>query len=142
MITEKGIVPVKGGQYKVLSEKQIEDLHRATVQVLEDVGVKILHQEALELMRTNGCRVDFDQQVAKIPEDVMMKHLELAPTQVTLYGRDPKYDLTVDDSDNCHVMGGAGALHYIDLDGNRRESTLAALEDFTRLEDTCQNMDI
>jgi len=142
MIAEPGVVPVKGGQLKMLSDRQVRDLHAATVEVLQDVGIRVLHREALEVMAAAGCRVDLDKQVARIPEDVLMKYVGTAPTQVRLCGRDPKYDLTLDDSDNVYVMGGAGALHYLDLDGVRRESTMQALEDFTRLEDTLDCMDI
>ena len=142
MVTDRGIVPVRGGQYKLLSEDQVEDLHAATVEVLAEVGIKLLHDEALELMEANGCRVDFEQKVVKIPEEVLMKHLAKAPGKIRLCGRDPKYDILLDPSDDVYVMGGAGALHYLDLDGNRRSSTLEALQDFTRLEDTCENMDI
>ncbi len=142
MITENGIVPIKGGQYKLLNEDQVKDLHNATVEVLDVVGIKVMHEEALELMKANGCKVDFDEQVAKIPEDVLMKFVAMAPTEVSLCGRNSKYDLTLDDSDDVYVMGGAGALNYLDLDGDRKESTMKALEDFTRLEDTLENMDI
>jgi len=142
MVTPEGIVPVRGGQLKVLSDRQVADLHGATVEVLEGVGVKVMHEEALELMGANGCGVDFDGQIARIPEGVLAKYLDMAPTRVRLCGRDPRYDLTLDDSDDCYVMGGAGALHYLDLEGSRRPSTMRALEDFTRLEDTLQYMDI
>ena len=142
MITPEGIVPVRGGQLKVLSDRQVADLHGATVEVLQEVGIKVMHEEALELMSANGCKVDFDEQIARIPEEVLMKYVAMAPTKVRLCGRDPRFDLTLDDSDECYVMGGAGALHYLDLEGNRRPSTMRALEDFTRLEDTLQCMDI
>jgi trimethylamine--corrinoid protein Co-methyltransferase len=142
MITKKGIMPSRGGQYKILSEQQIRNLHYATVEILDAVGLKVIHEEALELLRSNGCHVDFDRQVVKIPEEVLMKYVSMAPSNVTHYGRDPKYDLMLDDSDDVYVMGGAGALHYLDLKGQRRESTMKALEDFTRLEDTLEYMDI
>ena len=142
MITENGIVPVKGGQYKLLSEDQLHDLHIATGEVLNDVGIKVMHHDALDLMKGNGCVVDFDTRVVKIPEDVLMKYIGMAPGEITLYGRDPKYDLVLNASDDVYVMGGAGALNYLDLEGSRRPSTMKALEDFTRLEDTLKNMDI
>jgi len=41
MITEKGIVPVKGGQFKVLANDQMDQLHKATVEVLEILELKI-----------------------------------------------------------------------------------------------------
>ncbi len=45
MVTKDGIVPVKGGQYKLLSDDQIQDLHNAAIDVLHDVGIKIMHQQ-------------------------------------------------------------------------------------------------
>ncbi len=143
MITEKGVVPIKGGQYKILSPDQLNDLHKATVEVLNDVGIKSLHPKAREIMAGCGCKVDHDAQIVRIPEDVLMKYLGKAPSKIRLCGRDPKYDILLDDSDNCYVMGGAGALHVLDLeDGRRRTATGKDLEDLTRLEDTLENMDI
>ena len=142
LVTDKGIVPVKGGQYKLLSEQQINDLHQATLEVLDEVGIRLLHEEALALMQTCGCKVDFDEEVVKIPEEVLMKYLKMAPSEIRLCGRDPKYDLLLNDSDDVYIMGGAGALNYLDLDGKRKLSSMKALEDFTRLEDTLENMDI
>jgi trimethylamine--corrinoid protein Co-methyltransferase len=142
MVTPNGIVPARGGQFKLLSEEQIRDLHAATMEILQEVGVKVFHDDALEILRSNGCHVDFEKKIARIPEEVLMKYLGMAPSKVTLYGRDSRYDVVLDCSDDVYVMGGAGALHYIDLDGVRKPSTMAALEEFTRLEDTLENMDL
>ncbi len=142
MVTKDGIVPVKGGQYKLLSDDQIQDLHDATIEVLHDVGIKVMHNDALDLMKGNGCIVDYETQVAKIPEDVFMKYVNMAPGDITLYGRDPQYDVFLNASNDVYSMGGAGALDYIDLDGRHTPSTMKALEDFTRLEDTLENLDI
>jgi len=142
MVTEDGIIPVKGGQVSVLDDGQIAQLHSATVEVLNEVGIRLLHDEALEIMKGNGCVVDFDKKIVKIPEDVLMKNVQKAPSGVLLYGRDKKYDIRLDCSNDVYVMGGAGALNVIDLDGKRRPSTLQDLRDLIRLEDTLENMDI
>ncbi|MBW8034635.1 MAG: hypothetical protein FVQ79_02965 [Planctomycetes bacterium] len=142
MFLKDRIVPVKGGQYKLLTENQIKDLHQATVQVLEEVGISVQHAEALELMESCGCKVDYDKQIVLIPEEVLMKYVAMAPTEIMLHGRDPRYNVALDDSDNVYSLGGAGALHYLDLEGNYKVSTMAALEDFTRLEDTLESLDV
>jgi len=142
MITENGVVPVKGGQHKVLSEKQVRDLHTATLEVLEKVGIKNLHDEAREIMKQKGCMVDHDKKIVKIPEDVLMTYLGKAPGNVMLHGRDPKYNVALDPSDNVFVMGGAGAINTLDLEGKLRPSTMEDLKNFTRLEDGLENMDI
>ena len=142
MITEQGIVPIKGGQVKILNDVQIQSLHNATLQLLEEVGIRLLHSGALEIMDANRCKVDFEKKIVKIPADVLMKFLKKAPSEIHLYGRDPKYDVNLNPTDDVYVMGGAGALHVVDLDGNYRPSTLEDLRDMTRLEDTLENMDI
>jgi trimethylamine--corrinoid protein Co-methyltransferase len=142
MITENGVVPVKGGKTKVLGDEQIIDLHAATIEILEEIGIKVLHDDAREIMKGNGCVVDHDKKIVKVPEDVLMKFVEKAPSEFILYGRDPKYNVKLDASDNVYVMGGAGALHVIDLEGNYRPSTMQDLRDLTRLEDNLENMDI
>lgn len=142
MITEKGIVPIKGGQLKILSNDQMKELHKATVEVLENIGIKNLHNDAREIMKEKGCDVDHDRKIVKIPESVLMKYIGMAPNEITLYGRDPKYNINLDDSDDIYVMGGAGAVNTLDMEGNLRPSTMNDLENFTRLEDTLENMDI
>jgi trimethylamine--corrinoid protein Co-methyltransferase len=142
MITEKGVIPVKGGQFKILSGDQVEELHKATLEVLENVGIKNLHGQAREIMKEKGCEVDHDKEIVKIPRSVLMENLKKAPTNITLFGRDPKYDVHLDDSDDVYVMGGAGAVTTLGLDGKLRPSTMKDMEDFTRLEDTLENMDI
>jgi trimethylamine--corrinoid protein Co-methyltransferase len=142
MVTAEGIVPIKGGMVKMLEEEQIELLHEATVELLNDVGIRLLHDEALETMGGCGCITDLDEKKVRIPEEVLMKHLSMAPSEVTLYGRDPKYNVALNPSNDVYVMGGAGALNVVDLEGRHRPSTLQDLRDLTRLEDTLENMDI
>jgi len=38
-------------------------MHRATIEVLETIGVKVHHEKALELLRAAGCQVKEDQTV-------------------------------------------------------------------------------
>lgn len=142
MITEKGVAPIKGGQFKILSRDQIEELHKATIEVLENIGIKNLHDEAREIMESVGCEVEHDKKIVRIPESVLMKYLKKAPTKITLYGRDPKYNVHLDDSDNVYVMGGAGAVKTLGLNGKLKPSTMKDLKDLTRLEDTLECMDI
>ncbi len=142
MITENGIVPVKGGQYKVLSQDQIDHLQKATMEVLEEIGINVQHNEALDLMKGNGCEVNFDKQIVRIPESVLNKFIAMAPSEFLCAGRDPKYDINLKSNDDVYSLGGAGALNYLDLDGKRKPSTVEALKDFIRLEDTLENLDV
>jgi hypothetical protein len=54
-------------------------------------------------------------------------------SEIRLYDRDPQYDIVLNTSDDVCVMGGAGTLNYLDLDGDHKPSLTGALKDFTIL---------
>jgi len=43
--------------YRLLTEAQANHLHRATLTVLGKTGVRVGHEEGLQLLRQAGCRV-------------------------------------------------------------------------------------
>jgi trimethylamine--corrinoid protein Co-methyltransferase len=130
---------VLGGQIQVLSDDDVKRIHFATLDVLNDVGIRLSHREALELWADHGARVDFDREIVRIPEHVLMKALSSAPTRVTLYGKSPEWDIVFDTLGTVYTMGGAGAPWVLDLeDGHRRPAALHDLEELTRLQDALE----
>ncbi|MBM3212070.1 hypothetical protein FJZ33_07615 [Candidatus Poribacteria bacterium] len=129
------------GQYKVLTEDQLYQIHLAVLEVLEEVGVKMEYLPALELMDDCGCRVDFSSRIVQIPEHVLKKALATAPSFFTLYGRKPEYDVKVD-TQAIYTIGGSSALYVTDLDGQHHIATMKDLEDLTRLQDALENLHI
>ena len=53
-----------------LSPDEMERIHRAAVRILEETGMRIDHEEALELLRAIGCRADIDARRVWFPGDV------------------------------------------------------------------------
>ncbi len=49
-------------QYRLLTQDQIQEIHRASLEVLETVGIRLLDQEAIEMLKDAGCRVKRRQQ--------------------------------------------------------------------------------
>ena len=136
------IIPdLKGGQYKVLCEDQLEQIHFATLQVLEEVGVRVKHPSALEIFKESGCWVDFDSNLVKIPESVLKKALSCAPSRFTLYGKTPEYNVNVN-TRNVYTIGGSSALWVLDLEGKRKPATLEDLIQLTKLQDSLENLHI
>jgi len=132
---------LKGGQLKVLSADDIAQIHEAVLAVMGDVGVRVEHKGALEIYRDSGCEVDFEKQVVRIPEQVLSKSLSTAPSEFTLHGKTPEYDVHVT-LDDVYTIGGSSALSVLDLDGVRRPATLQDLSDLTRLLDGLENLHI
>jgi len=136
------IIPnLKDGQYRLLDEDQLEQVHLATLQVLEEVGVRVEHPGALEIFKENGCWVDFDHKLVKIPEYILKKALSSVPSRFTLYGKTPEYNVNVN-TRNVYTIGGSSALWVLDLEGRRKPATLEDLAQLTRLQDALENLHI
>ena len=133
---------LKGGQWKVLTDDQIHQVHLATLEILNEVGINMQNRKGLEIMADSGCKVDFEKEIVRVPEHALAKALQSAPSQITLYGKSSEFDVVLNDTDTVYTMGGAGAIWVLDLDGNRRPSTLKDLENLTRLQDVLENMHI
>ena len=52
---------------KILTEQQLDEIHRSMLRVLEETGLKIEHEKALKLLKESGCKVDFDTNRVKFP---------------------------------------------------------------------------
>ncbi len=125
-----------------LSQPQIEDLHKAILEVLWDPGVRVEWQPALELYAAAGCKVDFEKQIVQIPEKVLdLAGSKTTPASFSLHGTSPKDEIHVTLQD-VFTIAGSSALNVLDLDGNHRRATLQDLSDFTRLIDALQTTDI
>ncbi len=93
----------------LLSPEDVRQIHEATLDVIESVGVKYHSQKALDILEANGATVDRETTVAKVPAAVVEKALGTLTPVFTLGARNPEYDLPLDgehvyiSSDGCGV---------------------------------------
>jgi trimethylamine--corrinoid protein Co-methyltransferase len=71
---------------QVLDENQIEQIHMATLEVLERTGVCIPHPKALEVLDGAGARVDGER--VRIPAWLVEDAIRQAPSRIVLGKRD------------------------------------------------------
>jgi trimethylamine--corrinoid protein Co-methyltransferase len=130
---------MEGGRYKPLTDREVERIHGASLDLLEHVGVA----DAIEPWRdrvvaagghmTDEGRLCFPQALV---EDCIAK----AGRGFSLSARDPKYDLDVSGA-QVHFGGGSATVEILDAHTNRfRETQLVDLYDISRLEDALDNM--
>jgi len=92
MLTMKGFIcNIK--PLEILSEEQVEAIHRGVLDILESTGVRVEHERALKLFKENGCQVDRDEKRVRIPPDVVEECLRKAPGSFHIKARDSKNDL-------------------------------------------------
>ncbi len=73
-------------QFHILSDKQIEELHFATLQILERAGVTPECQAAIDILGNAGADVSNPNRV-KIFLYMVEQALRTAPKSITLYTR-------------------------------------------------------
>ena len=131
---------LSGGTYKPLSQHDVQNIHEASLTVLEQTGIEVMPSECREIFRQAGATIDETTNRVFIPRQMVMQALELAPNEVTLCGRRPAHDITLGGT-RVHLGTGGAAVKIIDLKSQRvRETTLADVANIGRLVDALENI--
>jgi trimethylamine--corrinoid protein Co-methyltransferase len=132
----------KGGIIKILSKKELRDIHVATIEVLEKVGMKSDSQTILDVFSKAGANVDNKEKLVKIPRYLVEEALKKAPNHIILCGRNPKNDILLEGSRVHFGMGGTPVPYIRDSDtGEFRRPTKKDFADATRIGDSLNRMD-
>ena len=88
-----GIQPNAGLSLNILSDDEVEQIHLGTLEVLDQTGIYVEDERALDCFEKGGANVDRNGKVVKIPPRLVEESIRSAPSKVVLAGRDPKHDL-------------------------------------------------
>lgn len=69
-----------------LSEENKEQLYKAALSVIEETGMVVMHERALDLLKQAGCTVEDNNRV-KIPAALVEKARETVPDNIAVYDR-------------------------------------------------------
>ncbi|UCB46608.1 MAG: trimethylamine methyltransferase family protein [Spirochaetota bacterium] len=111
----------------ILASDEIEKMHKASIKLLESLGVYLPHEETLKKFEKAGARVDKDKKLVWIPEQLVSESLEACGKRFTIYGRDH----------SKKAEFGVGKRNYQSIGGNafwiddNLERRFAILEDVT-----------
>jgi len=99
---------------EVLTEEQIEDVHRGTLEVLWTTGFRMEHERALKLMEQNDCKVDYDEMRVRIPPALVEECLRKTPSIFPVRARDSNKDVTIGGNVLCFTS--APGMQTVNLD--------------------------
>lgn len=125
-----------------LSKEELDLVHVASLQVLEEVGVRIYNRNALELLAEGGAAVDFRTKTAYIPPYLVEKSLAEAPSLVKMYSYDGNNDVVLGGKYANFTPGGGHPYVLDHRTGERRLFTSQDFADFTQLTDSLENINI
>lgn len=124
----------------LMSDEHLEQIHRASLEILRRTGVRVQEGEAVELLRAAGCEVQ-DRDLVKFPAEVIENALAAAPSRLDLYARSGEPRLRLEGF-NSYFGTGSDLPNTIDLEsGERRPSRLADVEAYARLCEGLPNLD-
>ncbi len=126
--------------YHLLSVEQIKNIHHATLQLLESVGVRVMLPEAVHMMQDAGCRVKEDNLV-KIPNWLVEEAISSAPSRITFFNRLGQEAMRLEGR-RVHFGMGTDLIQTYDLDtGELRQSRLADVANAARIADALEDID-
>jgi trimethylamine--corrinoid protein Co-methyltransferase len=128
------------GRPSFLSDGKKAALYEAALQILSQIGMRVLHDEGQAMMLAAGCTLDDNGRV-HVPAEVVARAQATAPAHVTLYDRTGAAALDVG-GDNVYFGTGSDLMYLFDLEsGKRRLSSLADVATHGHLCDALPEID-
>jgi trimethylamine--corrinoid protein Co-methyltransferase len=112
-----------GVRFEVLSKDQLQELFDGVLQVLENTGLDVQHEEARQILEETGAWVDGER--VRIPAYLVKRSLDMAPRSFTIFARDgnPKHNIRIGPG-RAHFGPGPTPPNFIDVDTLERRPYL------------------
>ena len=75
----------RGGSYRALSDKDIENIHDTSIKILTRVGFEISFP-CSELLQKHGAAVDYSKNRVYLTREIISRCIKQAPAEFTFYG--------------------------------------------------------
>ncbi|OGO62127.1 MAG: hypothetical protein A2029_12615 [Chloroflexi bacterium RBG_19FT_COMBO_47_9] len=125
---------------QVLTQEQYAEIEEIAYRLLEDVGIRLQHEQAMEMLRARGCSVQNDR--VYIPRHVVAWSLENVDKNATFRSADGSKEVVLGQGQFLTHNGGS-VPNFEDLETyRRRPARLQDLIDGTRILDALLNIDV
>src|SRR5271167_2036764 len=116
----------------LVSRDELESVHQAALEVLKEIGIDFLHDEARAMLKSAGADVDPASRRVRFDPPLVEAHIGLAPQEFTLHARNAARNLVIG---GRHVAFGsvASAPNSFDRAGGRRPGNKRDFQNFIRL---------
>jgi len=114
------------------SHEAVEKIHHASLKVLAETGIKVLHDGARDIMKEAGAEVDQSTQTVCFSEQLIEHCLSTVPSRFTLHARNPEYNLEVGGDQLLFGLMGS-APNSSCMDHGRRTGNQKDYRNFLRL---------
>ncbi|NNK33114.1 MAG: trimethylamine methyltransferase family protein, partial [Xanthomonadales bacterium] len=109
-----------------------------SLDLLENQGMRVLHEESRRLLAAAGAEVDETSQTVRFDRHLVMEQLRQAPPEFTLHARNPAKNIRIGGRHLAFTSVG-GPAYCSDLDRGRRRGSFGEVCDYLKL---VQSLDI
>jgi len=117
---------------QIVSDDELESIHQASLKVLREIGLDVLHPEARRMMKEHGADVREGSERVRFDGDMLVELISHAPSEFTLHARNPAHDLRFGGNNIIFAQMGS-APNCSDTDHGRRPGNQADYRNFLKL---------
>ncbi|MEX1038936.1 MAG: trimethylamine methyltransferase family protein [Acidimicrobiia bacterium] len=119
----------------LIPEDQIEAIHETSLQILSEIGVDFLHEDARRLLAGAGARVDPNSERVRFDPELIEETLRTAPSEFALHAPNPERNLQIG-GDSVAFTAVASPPNASDEAGGRRVGNRKDFQNLVRLAHT------
>ncbi|MBK8160783.1 MAG: trimethylamine methyltransferase family protein [Rhodospirillaceae bacterium] len=120
---------------ELLSADELESIHVASLRLLSEIGMEVLHDESRNLLKAGGATVDESNQRVRFDPAMIEEKIRTAPSSFTLQARNPAKNLSVGDGSMIFAATGGPAFAH-DMERGRRAGNYQDMCDYIKLVQT------
>ncbi|PCJ85298.1 MAG: methyltransferase [Hyphomicrobiales bacterium] len=121
---------------KAVSDDQLEAIHNTSLQVLQEIGIDVIHEEAKAHYKKAGADVVAGSDRVRFPIGLIDEAIRTCPSSFTLHARNPAHNIHVGDN-HLFFSSVASAPNCSDLDNGRRVGNHEDFQKFLKLSQSC-----
>ncbi len=115
---------------QILSEEELTKIHEATLWILKEVGIAFQEDEALQIFKKHGAKVD--GQVVTLNQRIVEQALKSAPAEFELEARNASKNVKIG-GDHIALLPGLGCCNMISSTGEMRKPLCEDYDNFCKL---------
>ena len=127
---------------KLFTDEELEEIHLATLEVLEKTGLLFDDEEALDVLDGSGAIIDRKNRIAKFPPYLVEDAIRSAPSKLLLAGRNPRHDFVMESNRVGFTNFGEGVFIIDPYTGEHRETTKADVAASALIADYLSEIDV
>jgi trimethylamine--corrinoid protein Co-methyltransferase len=110
---------------RILDDVQARQLKSATLEILDEIGIHCPSHAALRIYADHGAHVNFEDQIVRIPPEIVLQAISHAPRFYVMGARSPEHDLKLDGTCTYLATDGCGVETIDFITRDRRRSCKA-----------------